>query len=477
MRRIIAILAILVAGAAAVVLLVRSQPQPPHYTVELDNAFGLVGGADVKVAGVRAGQVTKMRVDWRTHRALVDFEIKRNGFGSLRKDVFCETRPQSLIGEYFLDCEPGTSRQKLRDGATIPVTHTASTIPADLVNDIMQRPYRERLRIILDELGAGVAGLGGDLNAAIRRASPALRETDKVLAILGRQRQVIANLTRDADTVVGDLAGNRRDVGRFVVAAGRTASASAERRADIAAGVHRLPTFLRELRPTMAALGRAADAQDPALRNLDASARQLTRLLVDLRGFSDATLVNLRGLAATSRRGRPAIRAATPMVAQLRRSVRHAPELARNLAIVLAHLDNRRFAAEKDPRSPGGKGYTGLEALLQYPFDQTQAINIFDKNGHILKVDLFTSKCSNYQNPQSLKAQEKLDPSFYADCAARLGPNQPGVTTPDPTAGAAAAGGSSGGASSSAAPMAAVPTSDQGPSQSQRALLDYLLAP
>ena len=57
-----------------------------------------------------------------------------------------------------------------------------------------------------------------------------------------------------------------------------------------------------------------------------------------------------------------------------------------------------------------------------------------DRNGHILKVDLFASKCSDYQNPQSLRQKLQSDPSFYKDCAARLGPNQPGVTTPDPTA-------------------------------------------
>ena len=49
----------------------------------------------------------------------------------------------------------------------------------------MRRPYRERLRIILDELGAGVAGRADDLNETIRRASPALRETDRVLDVLG----------------------------------------------------------------------------------------------------------------------------------------------------------------------------------------------------------------------------------------------------------------------------------------------------
>jgi hypothetical protein len=61
------------------------------------------------------------------------------------------------------------------------------------------------------------------------------------------------------------------------------------------------------------------------------------------------------------------------------------------------------------------------------------AINIYDENGHILKVNLSASECSDYQNADSLKRQEKLDPSFLKNCLAALGPNQPGVTTPDPT--------------------------------------------
>ena len=440
MRRPLVILACLVAlGAGAGYAIAAGGSSTPGFTVELDNAFGLVRGADVKVAGVRAGQVTGMRVDRRSKRALVDFQITKDGFGSLRRDVFCQTRPQSLIGEYYLDCQPGSDPHVLPHGARIPISHTASTIPIDLINDIMRRPYRERLRIILDELGAGVAGHGGDLNAVIRRASPALRETDRVLAILAEQNRVIANLVRDADTVIGDLAANRRNVGGWVVAARRTAVASAERRADIAAGIHRLPGFLRELKPTMAALGRAADSQDAPLRNLNAAAGQLDRLFRDLRGFSGATLVNLRGLARASRTGRPAVKAALPMVAQLRKAAGPLPELAKNLAIVLEHIDDRRFAAEKDPRSPGGQGYTGFEAFLNYLFYQAQAINIFDRNGHILKVDLFASKCSDYQNPQSLRQRLQLDPGFYKDCAAQLGPNQPGVTTPDPTASGASA--------------------------------------
>jgi phospholipid/cholesterol/gamma-HCH transport system substrate-binding protein len=423
------ILVLAVGGAVAFYLLTQQGPKYPQYTIELDNAFGLTEGSDMKVAGVRAGTIKTFRLDPETNRALVDFEITQEGFGSLRKDVSCESRPQSLIGEYYIDCQPGKDPQELADGATIPVEQTTSTIPLDLVNNVLRKPYRERLAIILDELGVGVAGRAEDINDVVRRASPALRETDRVLAKLASQNQTLKQLITDADTVLTDLAGNKQDVGRWVVETKETAQASAERREDIEAGLQRLPTFLRELRPTMAALGETADTNTPALRNLNQSADQLATFLENLEPFSEATQVNMRSLAKAARSGRPAVKAAQPLVAELTAGTKKAPELANNSAVVLEHLNNRKFAVEKDPRSPGGQGYTGFEAVLQWLFDQPMAINTFDKNGYILKVNLFHSKCSDYQNPDSLKESMAKDPSFYKDCAAILGPNQPASST------------------------------------------------
>jgi virulence factor Mce-like protein len=435
MRRVLLVILILAAAGAYVLTSsgAKNDDGGSQFTVEFDNAFGLVKGGDIKVAGVRAGKISKLRLDKKTHKALIDFKLTEKGFGDLREDSTCESRPQSLIGEYFVDCTPGKSAQKLKPGATIPVEHTTSTIPADLLANVMRRPYRERLRIILDELGAGVGGRSDDLNETIRRASPALRETDKVLDVLGRQNQVLKDLTSNADVVIGDLADNKKDVGRFVKETEDVATTSAERRRDIAAGLQRLPTFLRELRPTMAELGATADASTPYLRDLNASAGQLTRFLNDLGPFAESSRVNVRTLAKTADKARPAIASAKPTVAELTKTTEHAPELANNLAIVLKDLDDRSRAVEKDKRSPGGQGYTGFEAVLQYIFDQMQAINIYDENGHILKVNLSASECSDYQNADSVKRKEKEEPGFLSRCLAALGPNQPGVTTADPS--------------------------------------------
>jgi ABC-type transporter Mla subunit MlaD len=308
------------------------------------------------------------------------------------------------------------------------------------VTNIFRLPYRERLRIIVDELGAGAAGNAANLRAAIRRASPALRETDRVLAILAKQNATLAALARDGDQVLGALAANRRDVARFVDAAGRTATVAAQRQAALAEGIRRLPGFLAALRPAMGALGEVAGNATPALRNLDASAGQLTAFLDRLGPFATASRPAFRALGRAAVTGRQALTAAAPTVAELGRFAGGTPELAKNLDIVLQHLDDRSFAVEKDPRSPGGQGYTGLEALLNYVFYQATATTLFDANTHLLNIDIFASlTCSPYPDPQVVAAAAK-DPSAPINkCRSWLGPTQPGITAPDPTATAAGA--------------------------------------
>jgi hypothetical protein len=128
------------------------------------------------------------------------------------------------------------------------------------------------------------------------------------------------------------------------------------------------------------------------------------------------------------------VQAATPTVALLNKFAQPTPELAQNLAMVLADLDNRGRAVEPDPRSPGGQGFTGLEALLQYAFNQSMAINTFGQFGHLLAVDAFQSgMCSPYASPGTIAANLKQYGPAYRQCYSWLGPNQPGTNETDPS--------------------------------------------
>ena len=502
MRRILASAAVILAVGAFLALTLGSSSGSPGntYKIELQNSFGLVTSEEFKVAGAPVGTIKSIDLcgyDRGAHcqnplDAVVTVSVTSRGFGQFRSDAFCQSRPESLIGEYFLDCDPGSSGRVLKPGSTIPVSHTQSTIPADLVQNIMQLPYRERFTLIINELGAAVAARSMDIQSALRRADPALAETDNVLAILASDANTIKQLNVSANTVISALAVNNAQVKRFIDEANNAARDSASPQANpascgysvaahcIDATWQKLPGFLAQLRPALQKLGAAADAQDPVFTNLNAAASNLKRFFVDLVPFSNQSRVSLAcgengqaacpqggsSLGSLSATGKSAVRAATPTVAALRQVTGPVgcdmqskqifnclPELAQNLAITLQAIDTRKpipgYAGgpvEADPRSPdGGIGYTGIEGLLQYVFNITNAINTFSTWGHELAVDAFASTtCSPYTTPQTLannianytKTGGNLNsdnPANPRTCYAFDGPNQPGVNEPDPS--------------------------------------------
>jgi hypothetical protein len=188
----------------------------------------------------------------------------------------------------------------------------------------------------------------------------------------------------------------------------------------------------------MAALGQTADAQAPALNTLAANATQLKRFFDDLGPFSDASRPAIKALGQAGQVGSQAVRAATPTVQQLNTFAKGAPELGKNLAVVLEHLDDRKQAVEYDKRAaqqqgvPEPSGYSGLEALLQYVFDQATSTNIYDQSTHVLAVMADEGgPCRTYKDVVTVKN----DAALKAQCQAKTGPNAPGVDTPDLTEG------------------------------------------
>jgi len=443
MRRLLATAFVAAACAAALVLSAASADDTKalkSYDIEFDNAFGLVKGGDLKIGGVKAGQTTGFRLtDTQPYRTIVTAQVTEPGFDSLRTDARCEVRAQSLIGEYFIDCDLGTAAEKLPDGGKIPVEQTASTIPPDLINNVMRRPYRERFRLILTELGTGLAGRPEDLNEVIRRAHPGLRELTETLAILRRQNRIISNFIRNADTVSAAVEPFKEDVARWARESEDFATIQASRSEELGRYWNRLPDFLAELKPTLAELERTADAQIPTLRRLQSAAPDLERFLIAAQPFARETRGSIQALGGAADAGSAAFAESQEEISELRTLARLAPRLGRPLRQFLEAIDDRSRSIEDDPAAEGpappapdktaykdGQGFTGMEALWNYFFFQTQAINAYDDLGHLLRiVTVAGGPCAPYSVSPT--------PAEIRDCNSWTGPTQPGVTTPDTT--------------------------------------------
>jgi len=109
MRKLVpAALLLVVVAAIAVVLLTREGEKPYKVRAIFDNAGFVIPGEDVKVAGVKVGKIDSLDVT-EDFKAVVVLDIKDKAYQDFRRDAECQIRPQSLIGEKFVECTPGSA--------------------------------------------------------------------------------------------------------------------------------------------------------------------------------------------------------------------------------------------------------------------------------------------------------------------------------------------------------------------------------
>jgi len=362
-----------------------------HYFVRavFDNASTIVNGEDVKVAGVPVGVVEDLDVT-RDNKAAVTLRIDNEDFTPFKTDASCTIRLQGLIGERFVECEPGSTsaRQlaKVEDGPgegerLLSVEHTSSPVDLDLLNDTLRLPYRQRLAILLSELGTGLAGRGEDLNEVIHRANPALRETDEVLAILADQNRTLARLARDSDQALAPLAREREHFANFIEEANTTGEATAERSADQRRTIQLLPETLRQLRLLMVDLEGLADEGTPLLTDVNKAAPDLGRLIKAQGTLAEASRESFPSLGDALEEGRPALIRARPLIQDLDRLGTQLAPVSRNLDDLTKSLDETG----------------GVERLNDFLYYLTLSINGFDSLGHYLRAGLVANVCSEYR--------------------------------------------------------------------------------
>ena len=112
MKRIVVIV-VVVAGGVAAVAAFGGGGSESGYRVDaiFDSASFLTPGQKVTIAGAEAGRVEELSLT-PDRRARVTLVVDER-FAPFRSDGECTIQPQSLIGEYFIDCLPGTSRREL----------------------------------------------------------------------------------------------------------------------------------------------------------------------------------------------------------------------------------------------------------------------------------------------------------------------------------------------------------------------------
>jgi len=412
MKRIFMILVALVLIALAVLLFRSCQDGGSDYQVRavFDNGGFVVPGVDVRVAGANVGSVDSIDVSLpgevvsddpedptRPGKAIVVMNIDDPAFQDFREDASCIIRPQSLIGEKFLDCSvtdprpPGTDPppplQQVPEGEPgageylLPLENNGRSVDQDLINNIYRLPYAQRFRIILNELGVGLATRGPELNETITRANPTLLEVNKVLKILSSQNRTLAQLARNGDNNLTKLAERRTNMVGFFRNAGFTAGATAERSEDTRENLANLPTTLRELQKTFKALGTFAGDARPVFNTLRPAAKQISKFTTSTKPFADATRVSLTSLANATRTAGPDLVASRPIIQKLGRQARTGKEPFTELEFLLGST----------------RQANGFRNLMRFFYNTASTLNGFDQFGHYQRTNVIITGCTEYK--------------------------------------------------------------------------------
>ncbi|WP_084696543.1 MCE family protein [Phycicoccus jejuensis] len=239
-RRVALAAGVLVLALVAVVAVAWPRPQPMHLSAEFVRAVGLFPGSDVRILGVKVGQVTAVEPRGETVR--VDLDVTTDH--PVPADAQAAIVAPSLVSDRYVQLLPvWTDGPRMRDGARIPLERTA--VPVEL----------DRVSQSLDDLMVALGPQGANADGA---------------------------LSRVLETGAVNLDGNGQTLHDTTVDLSRAVQTFAEGRGDLFSTVKNLNTFTE----TVA-------ANDKQVRRLNDNLASVTTALDDERDDLASALANL----------------------------------------------------------------------------------------------------------------------------------------------------------------------------------------
>jgi phospholipid/cholesterol/gamma-HCH transport system substrate-binding protein len=384
--------------AATILLATAAGGSGGSYSVRaiFDDAANVISGEDVKIDGVKVGTVGSV-TPTPQGKAAVTLTINNPGFQDFRADASCTIKPQALIGEKYVDCLPTQARaegtplppplHKIpagHEGAgerLLPVANTSSPVGVDQLSDINHLPENQRLTIIINELGAGLAGRGSDLNAVLHRSNPALQAFEKVLGILASEHKILGNLAVESARALGPITRDREQFANFFAQSNTVATASARHRQQIAESLASFPAFLRQLAPALKRLEALSAQTLPVFQDFGVAAPGVDKTFASLPGFANSSTEFFKSLGHASKGIESGLVASQPLLKRFETLGKASKPFASNFAGLLTSV-----------RSTGG-----LERLLDLIFLGANNANGYDALGHFVRANGVGKLCSFYK--------------------------------------------------------------------------------
>jgi phospholipid/cholesterol/gamma-HCH transport system substrate-binding protein len=292
------------------------------------NSVNVRDGDPVRIDGVDVGQVSAVSAQGTQSR--ITFTLDGSAL-PIHRDATLRIRDRLFLeGSYYLALDPGTPEAPvLKDGNTIPVSHTSGPVQLYQVLSLFTAPVRQSLVGSMNQLAKGFAQPSGSLaqsgTGAIKRAAPQFAPLLKDTALItqglrGTAPGDLPRLLHSTASVMGTLAGSATQLTSLVRGVNTTAGALVSSDGALARSIRGVDQTLAAAPPALRAVNGALPAVRQLAITLDPSLVVAPPILEHL----TATVGRLAAVLAPAERG--------PLLSSLDATFRQLPSILTELA-------------------------------------------------------------------------------------------------------------------------------------------------
>lgn len=247
--------------------------------VVMPDAANVLNGSRVTVDGFEAGSVSG--IDLADGKAVISVSLGE-AYSPLPAGTTARIEYQSLLGERNIVLETPTEvgTAMIPDGGMIP---GAARTDLDQVLAALDDETLAQMQSLLPQVEALLGGREGDINTSLQAAGPTVDALGEVLAAIGQDGPMLAQLIEDTRAISQTVATRRAEVSTTLSGLTAALQAAAAEREDLGAALEDLPATLAEAAAALDRLPGTVDIVDPLLQALQPAIDKLPGVATDLR--------------------------------------------------------------------------------------------------------------------------------------------------------------------------------------------------
>ena len=295
LARVVALGALL-AAVALVFVMFFGDDGGRQYKLIFETGGQLVRGNEVLVAGQKVGTIDSLDL---TDDGQAEVTITTEQ--PLTEGTTAQIRATSLSGiaNRYISLQMGPSDTEIEDGATITADKTTSPVDIDQLFSIFDEDTRKSLQDVFKGQAAIYAGDPELSRQAYKYLAPGLQSTERFLAELTRDQDVLAQFLASGSDVLGAIAERRSDLSSLTQNANSALSAIAAESASLDQALAVLPPTMRQANTTFVNLRVALDDVDKLVEASYPATENLAPFLRDLRPVAEKAVPVIDDLAGT----------------------------------------------------------------------------------------------------------------------------------------------------------------------------------